>query len=158
RWSARINSVIRALYRQRQLRAGGRPVDGIRGAGLREIPSPSAHAAGRGHRALHRHGGLLLMSDLIVRLLERVHGHVGWLAALALAHPALLLRRPRRNVLGVATAATVLVTLAASLGALLYPAYRGSIKPLLFATAPAAGALFERKEHLGVAALVLAWI
>jgi hypothetical protein len=98
------------------------------------------------------------VSDLIVRLLERVHGHVGWLSALALAHPAVLLRRPRRNVLGVATAATVLVTLAAALGALLYPAYRAGIKPLLFASTPAVGALFERKEHLGVAALALAWI
>jgi hypothetical protein len=98
------------------------------------------------------------MNDLIVRLLERVHGHLGWLSALALAHPAVLLRRPRRNVLGVATAATVLVTLAAALGALLYPAYRAGIKPLLFGTAPTVGALFERKEHLGVAALVLAWI
>jgi hypothetical protein len=98
------------------------------------------------------------MSDLIVRLIERVHGHLGWLSALALAHPALLLRRPRRNVLGVAIAATVLVTLAAALGALLYPAYRGGVKPLLVAAAPSVGALFERKEHLGVAALVLAWI
>lgn len=98
------------------------------------------------------------MSDLVVRLLERVHGHVGWLAALALAHPAVMLRRPRRNVLGVATAATVLVTLAAALGALLYPGYRGGIKPELFASAPAVGELFERKEHLGVGALVLAWV
>src|SRR5262249_26972341 len=80
------------------------------------------------------------------------------LSALALAHPAVLLRRPRRNVLGVATAATVLVTLAASLGALLYPAYRRGVKPLLLAEAPTVGALFERKEHLGVAALVLAWL
>jgi alpha-beta hydrolase superfamily lysophospholipase len=98
------------------------------------------------------------MTDLIVRILERIHGHVGWLSALALAHPAVLLRRPRRNVLGVATAATVLVTLTASLGALFYPAYRSGVKPQLFASAPAVGALFERKEHLGIAALVLAWI
>ena len=98
------------------------------------------------------------MSDLIVRLLERVHGHLGWLSALALAHPAVLLHRPRRNVVGVATAATVLVTLAAALGALLYPAYRSAVKPMLFATAPLVGELFERKEHLGVAALVLAWV
>ncbi len=87
-----------------------------------------------------------------------MHGHVGWLSALALAHPAVLLRRPRRNVLGVAIAATALVTVAAALGALLYPSYRAGVKPLLFATTPAVGALFERKEHLGAAALVLAWI
>jgi hypothetical protein len=98
------------------------------------------------------------MSDLALRVVEHVHGHVGWLSALALAHPAVLLRRPRRNVLGVAIAATALVTVAAALGALLYPSYRVGVKPLLFAATPAIGALFERKEHLGAAALVLAWI
>ena len=66
----------------------------------------------------------------------------------ALTHPAVLLRRPRRNVLGVAIAATALVTVAAALGALLYPSYRTGVKPLLFAATPAVGALFERKEHL----------
>jgi hypothetical protein len=98
------------------------------------------------------------MSDLLLRILEHVHGHLGWLSALALGHPAVLLRRPRRHVLGVAIAATTLVTIAAALGALLYPSYRVEVKPLLFAATPAVGALFERKEHLGVAALVLAWI
>jgi alpha-beta hydrolase superfamily lysophospholipase len=98
------------------------------------------------------------MSDLVLRIVEHVHGHVGWLSALALAHPAVLLRRPRRNVFGVATAATALVTVAAALGAAIYPSYRVGVKPLLLATTPAVGALFERKEHLGVAALVLAWI
>ncbi len=98
------------------------------------------------------------MSDLGLRVLEHVHGHVGWLSALALTHPAVLLRHPRRNVLGVALAATALVTATAVLGALLYPSYRAGVKPLLFAATPTVGALFERKEHLGIAALVLAWI
>jgi hypothetical protein len=97
------------------------------------------------------------MTQLLTRFLEHVHGHVGWLAALALAHPAVMLRRPRRNALGVALAATVLVSVTAGLGALLYPHYRTAVKPLLFAATPAVGELFERKEHLGVAALVLAW-
>jgi hypothetical protein len=98
------------------------------------------------------------MSDLALRIVEHVHGHVGWLSALALTHPAVLLRRPRRNVLGVAIAATALVTVTAALGALLYPSYRSEVKPLLLAATPVVGALFERKEHLGAAALVLAWI
>ena len=97
------------------------------------------------------------MSDLLLRFLEHVHGHIGWLSALALTHPAVLLRRPRRNVFGVAIAATALVTATAALGALLYPSYRVSVKPVLLAATPVVGALFERKEHLGVAALVLAW-
>jgi hypothetical protein len=97
------------------------------------------------------------MSDLLLRFLEHVHGHVGWLSALALAHPAVLLRRPRRNVFGVAIAATALLTATAALGALLYPSYRLGVKPGLLAATPGIGALFERKEHLGIAALVLAW-
>jgi hypothetical protein len=97
------------------------------------------------------------MSDVVVRVIERVHSHVGWLAVLALAHPAVLLRHPRRRVWGVAVAATALVTATAALGAFMYPRYRLAVKPLLLTTAPAVSALFERKEHLGVAALVLAW-
>jgi hypothetical protein len=98
------------------------------------------------------------MSALVARALEHVHGHLGWLTALALAHPAILLRRRRRRALGVAAAATALATATATLGALLYPQYRAVIKPLLFAASPAVGELFERKEHLGVGALVLAWV
>ena len=97
------------------------------------------------------------MSGLVVRGIEHVHGHLGWLAALALAHPAILLRRPWRRALGVAAAATALVTVAAVLGAVMYPSYRAAVKPAVLASAPALAELFERKEHLGVAAVVLAW-
>jgi hypothetical protein len=98
------------------------------------------------------------MSALVARTLEHVHGHLGWLAALALAHPALLLRRrPERRVSGAAISATALVTAAAALGAIIYPAYRSVVKPVIFAAAPTIGLVFERKEHLGVAALALAW-
>jgi hypothetical protein len=97
------------------------------------------------------------MSGLLVRALEHVHGHVGWLSALALCHPAILLRRPLRRALVVATAATALVTVTAALGAVIYPTYRLAVKPVLIVGAPAIGELFERKEHLGVAVLALAW-
>lgn len=97
------------------------------------------------------------MSALVVRSLQHLHGHIGWLAALALAHPAVLLRRPERRVFGAALASTALVTVAALLGALIYPSYRETVKPAIFAAAPAVGFLFERKEHLGIAALALAW-
>jgi hypothetical protein len=93
----------------------------------------------------------------LLRVLERMHGHLGWLAALALYHPAILLRRPRRRALIAAGAATGLITSTALLGMLLYPSYRMTVKPLLWAQAPLIGGLFERKEHLGMAAVVLAW-
>jgi hypothetical protein len=98
------------------------------------------------------------VSELVRRALEHLHGHLGWLAALALWHPAILLRRTKRRLIGVSIAATVLVSLTAVLGATVYPAYRVSIKPHLFAVVPVVGAIFERKEHLGVAAVALAWL
>jgi hypothetical protein len=98
------------------------------------------------------------MSPLVLRAAEHVHGHLGWLSAAALCHPAILLRQPRRRAIAATVGATILVTAVAVLGAVLYPEYRASVKPALFASAPAAGSLFERKEHLGVATLVLAWV
>jgi len=98
------------------------------------------------------------MNGLGLRLFEHIHGHLGWLATLALAHPALLLRSPRRRALLAATLATALVTLTGIMGALLYPAYRSLVKPKLFATSPAFGNAFERKEHLAIAVVALAWV
>jgi hypothetical protein len=92
-----------------------------------------------------------------LRLLEHIHGHVGWLSALALVHPAILLRRTQRRAKLAAAAATILSTLTAAMGAMMYASYRIQIKPLLFAEAPALGWAFERKEHLGTAAVMLAW-
>ncbi|HVV16413.1 MAG TPA: hypothetical protein VHH90_04350 [Polyangia bacterium] len=97
------------------------------------------------------------VSNLVIRAFAHVHGHLGWLSALALAHPAVMLRRPRRRVLTVAAIATGLVSAVGALGACLYPDYRQIVKPALLSSAPLAGALFERKEHLGVVAVVLAW-
>ncbi len=94
---------------------------------------------------------------LVLRVAEHVHGHLGWLAAAALAHPALLLRSTaRRAHLSVALAAFV-ATLAGALGMALYPAYREQLKPSIFAGSPALGFAFERKEHLAFGAIVLAW-
>ena len=91
------------------------------------------------------------------RVGEHVHGHLGWLAAIALAHPAILLgRRNRRAHLSVALAVGV-VTLAAALGASLYPSYRDRLRQPIFASAPSIGFLFERKEHLAFGAVLLAW-
>jgi hypothetical protein len=98
------------------------------------------------------------MTALVLRAAAHVHGHVGWLAALALTHPAVLLRNPRRRALSVCTAATLLATATGALGALLYPSYRVAIKPALFAANQVAALSFERKEHFGVAVVVLSWV
>lgn len=92
-----------------------------------------------------------------VRLLEHVHGHLGWLAAGALLHPAILLRNRRRKAhLSVGLAAGF-VTATGALGAYLYAPYRDNVKQQLFIHAPEVGYLFERKEHLAFGAVLLAW-
>jgi hypothetical protein len=92
-----------------------------------------------------------------LRLTEHVHGHLGWLAAAALVHPAIVLRNVKRRAhLAVASSVT-LVTLAAALGVLIYGPYRDRLRQNIFQTAPTYGWLFERKEHLAFAAVLLAW-
>jgi hypothetical protein len=95
---------------------------------------------------------------MALRLFEHIHGHLGWLSTLALFHPAVLLRSARRRALLAAAIATGLVTLTGLIGALLYPAYRSLVKPGIFRASPAFGNAFERKEHLAMAVVALAWV
>ncbi len=95
---------------------------------------------------------------MALRLFEHIHGHLGWLSTLALFHPAILLRSAHRRALLAAAIATSLVTLTGLMGALLYPAYRSLLKPGIFRTSPAFGNAFERKEHLAMAVVALAWV
>ncbi len=97
------------------------------------------------------------MSLFVLRLIERLHGHLGWLAAIALLHPAILLRRPLRRAPLSALLATALVTLTLAGGMWIYPAYRSQVKQGLFQQSPGLGWFFERKEHLAFGALLLAW-
>jgi hypothetical protein len=93
------------------------------------------------------------------RFVEHLHGHLGWLAVAALFHPAILLRNPaspRRAHFSIALAVG-LTTLAAAMGALLYPSYREQLRQPIFAASTTMGYLFERKEHLAFGALLLAW-
>jgi hypothetical protein len=93
----------------------------------------------------------------LARVGEHLHGHLGWLAAIALVHPAILLgRRQRRAHLSVALSVAV-ATLTGALGASLYPAYRERLRQPIFASAPSLGYLFERKEHFALGAIFLAW-
>jgi hypothetical protein len=92
-----------------------------------------------------------------LRVEEHLHGHLGWLAAIALVHPAVLLRRTQRRAhlsVGLAVAA---VTLAAVIGVAMYPAYRDTLRQPIFAGSAPLGYLFERKEHLAFATVMFAW-
>lgn len=92
-----------------------------------------------------------------LRVLVRVHGAAGWLAAAALVHPAIVLRRRGRRARLAAWASTLVASLAAGLGMWIYPDYRARLKHDIFLASPAMGWLFEHKEHLGAGALLLAW-
>jgi hypothetical protein len=93
-----------------------------------------------------------------LRVLEHVHGHLGWLAVAALAHPALILRKPRRRAPLAAVASTSVALAAGLLGVLVYPDYRARLKQSIFIHTPAMGWNFERKEHLAVFALGFALV
>ena len=92
-----------------------------------------------------------------LRLLVRVHGHLGWLAAIALVHPAILLRRTKRKAHLSVGLAVGLVTVVFGLGVTMYGDYRDRLRQTIFQQAPTIGYLFERKEHLAFGALLLAW-
>ncbi len=98
------------------------------------------------------------MTTLLLRALEHVHGHLGWLSVAALLHPAVVLRNPRRQARLSVALATGLVVVTALLGSWIYPAYRERIKQHIFLEAPRVGWLFERKEHLAVGAVAFALV
>jgi hypothetical protein len=96
---------------------------------------------------------------VIWRLLESMHGHLGVLAAVALLHPAILLRRglPLSRGGRWAVGLTGVVTaLAFGLGVGIYEAYRELVKRSLFQADREVGLLFETKEHLAWAVVSLA--
>jgi hypothetical protein len=92
-----------------------------------------------------------------LRVQEHVHGHVGWLAALALVHPAILLRRTKRKAHLSVALATSVATLAGVMGVAMYGDYRDRLRQHIFQQARTMGYLFERKEHLAFGAIFLAW-
>lgn len=95
----------------------------------------------------------------LLRILESVHGYLAMMAVAAVIHPAILLRKgkglSRRNRWAISFAG-VLPAVAFGAGMLIYQDYRVLVRRGLFQASPAAGFLFETKEHLGFAAIVLA--
>jgi hypothetical protein len=102
-----------------------------------------------------RLGRLLPLDPL--RVQEHLHGHLGWIAVAALAHPAILLRRGQRRAHWAVGLAVGIVTLAAALGVWMYPAYRETLRQPIFVSSLTVGYLFERKEHLAFGVVLLAW-
>ena len=92
------------------------------------------------------------------RIVEHLHGHAGWLTAIALVHPAIVLRRLERRAPWAVGLSTGLVSGVFAAGAWIYQPYREHIKRGIFQTAPSLGWLFERKEHLAFFALSFAWL
>ncbi len=98
------------------------------------------------------------MADLDpMRVLEHVHGHLGWLSAASLLHPAIVLRNPRRRAHLAVGLSVAFVTATGAIGAYLYGPYRDTLKQQIFIHTPSVGYLFERKEHLAFGAVLLAW-
>lgn len=94
-----------------------------------------------------------------IRIVEAVHGHVGFLAAAALLHPAILLRRGQQLSRGARYAlalSTGFAVTAFSLGIYIYEDYRTHVKQNLFRINMRAGFCFETKEHLAFIVLCLA--
>lgn len=91
------------------------------------------------------------------RVAEHIHGHLGWLTAAALVHPAIVLKNPKRRAHLAVGLATGMATLTGALGAWVYGPYRDRLKQGIFIHAPSIGLLFERKEHLAFGAIGLAW-
>lgn len=93
------------------------------------------------------------------RLIEALHGHIGVLAAIALLHPAILLRRGQQLSRGArwSLALSTGFSIAAfSLGISIYDAYRTMVKQRLFLIDVRSGLLFETKEHLAFVVVALA--
>ncbi|HZO16380.1 MAG TPA: hypothetical protein VFB62_24065 [Polyangiaceae bacterium] len=93
-----------------------------------------------------------------LRLFETIHGHFGVLAAAALLHPAILLRKGKPLTRGMQLAvvlSTTAVVLAFATGLWIYPSYRDFVRPSLFRASARAGFLFETKEHLAFAVMAL---
>jgi uncharacterized BrkB/YihY/UPF0761 family membrane protein len=96
---------------------------------------------------------------MLWRILESLHGHFAVLAAAALLHPAILMRKgaPLSRGGRWSVALTALsVALAFGSGLTIYKAYVAQVRVPLFLRNDRAGLLFETKEHLAFAVVTIA--
>jgi formate hydrogenlyase subunit 3/multisubunit Na+/H+ antiporter MnhD subunit len=92
-----------------------------------------------------------------LHLVGRAHMVLGWLAVAALTLPAVLLFRSRRRFAAIAIGSTIVATLASILGGILYAWYTPLLKRAVYVASVRHGLAMERKEHLAVLAIALAW-
>ena len=97
------------------------------------------------------------MSAEDLHLLGQAHMYLGWLSVAALTLPAVLLFRSKRRFAVVALTSTMVATLAGALGGILYAWYTPLLKRAIYVASMQHGRAMERKEHLAVLALALAW-
>lgn len=98
------------------------------------------------------------MSLEALRLLERAHAILAWIATIALLISAVLaLRRgpSTRGLLGAGALGGALLLGTGALGLLLDEGYRSRLRQRLFLSSPDLGWLFERKLHLAFGAALL---
>lgn len=85
-----------------------------------------------------------------------IHGHLGWLVVALWIHPLVLRGEARRHRRARATQwAALATTTCAALGFWLYPHYRVAPKAALLRSGVDVALWFERKEHLGLIAVVV---
>jgi len=92
-----------------------------------------------------------------LRTVERLHAVAAWAATAALVGAVWMSARAQRRAAQVAGAVAVgLVVVAGGLGLALHDPYRARLRQRLFVEAPSLGWLFERKQSLAFAAVLLA--
>jgi adenylosuccinate lyase len=93
-----------------------------------------------------------------LQALARLHGVAAWLATVTLiaAAWAQASGRARRLTVALGAAAATLALAAGGLGFALHDGYRARIRQKLFLQSATLGWLFERKQHLAFAAVLLA--
>ncbi|MFO0762183.1 MAG: hypothetical protein U0359_37435 [Byssovorax sp.] len=98
------------------------------------------------------------MSLEALRAIERAHGALGWLSALAAVIAAFIaIRRPARGQsMRLAAAASGMLLAAFASGLALDEGYRARLRQKLFLASATLGWLFERKLHLAFGAVLLA--